>query len=357
MRLQSQLSVSLTMVALGLAACGDSSTAPSTDLSSIRTATRYRVQALKIPPTAFLGEASAINDSGIAAGWYRTADGWTAVIWTTAKDSRNLGKLPGLVSALAKDINQAGTVVGFALSADLITSHAFVWTDASGIQPLPDLGGGASLAQSINGSGAAVGWAADPFGVTHAVMWSSAGVLTDLNPSGGTSMALDVNDAGDAVGWVFPPGSRGPHAHLWRHDGVQKDLGTLGGVTSVAISVNNALEIVGFADPPLPRLPVGFVWTPTAGMRPLGFGENSEGLAISEAGRAVGLQVRNDVVGYTWRGEPAILPDLAPAKGHFSGPTGVNRCGTIVGSSLDPSPINFNPIPAIWKKPNCDSPD
>jgi len=349
--------MSLMVVALGLAACSDSSTAPSSDLPSIRTATRYQVQALKIPPTAFTGEASAINDAGVVAGSYGTADGWTAVIWTTPNDPRNLGKLPGLVSALAKDINQAGTVVGYALSADQITSHAFVWTDATGIQPLPDLGGGASMAQAINSSGAAVGWAADPFGVTHAVMWSPSGVLTDLNPSGGTSMALDVNDAGDAVGWVFRPGSRGPHAHLWRHDGVQGDLGTLGGVTSAAISINNSLTIVGFADRPLPRLPVAFIWTPTDGMRPLGFKENSEGLAISEAGRAIGLQVRNDVVGYTWRDEPAILPDLAPAKGHFSAPTGVNRCGTIVGSSLDPSPVNFNLIPAIWKKPTCDSTD
>jgi len=355
MRPHPQLSVSLMVVALGLAACSDNgTTAPSTDLPSIRTATRYQVEALKIPPAAFLGEASAINDAGVVAGWYRTADSWTAVIWTTPNDARNLGKLPGLISALAKDINQAGTVVGFALSADFITSHAFVWTDAKGIQPLPDLGGGASLAQSINGSGAAVGWASDPFGVTHAVMWSSVGVLIDLNPPGGTSMALDVNDAGDAVGWVIGAGGTGPHAWLWRHDGVQVDIGTLGGITSLAFSVNNALEVVGIADPPLPRLPVAFIWTPSDGMRPLGFKENSEGLAISEAGRAVGLQVRSDVVGYTWRGEPAILPDLAPAKGHFSGPTGVNRCGTIVGSSLDPSPVNFNPVPAIWKRTSCD---
>ena len=94
-------------------------------------------------------------------------------------------------------------------------------------------------------------------------MWSSAGVLTDLNPSGGTSMALDVNDAGDAVGWVIESGSSGPHAWLWRHDGVQVDIGTLGGITSAAFSVNNALEVVGIADPPLPRLPVAFIWLNT----------------------------------------------------------------------------------------------
>src|SRR6185369_13995431 len=42
MRPQSQLSVSLMVVAVGLAACSDSSTAPSSDLPSIRTATRYQ---------------------------------------------------------------------------------------------------------------------------------------------------------------------------------------------------------------------------------------------------------------------------------------------------------------------------
>src|SRR4029450_3355954 len=38
----------------------------------------YTVQALTIPRNAFSGQASAINDAGVSAGWYETNNGPTA---------------------------------------------------------------------------------------------------------------------------------------------------------------------------------------------------------------------------------------------------------------------------------------
>jgi probable HAF family extracellular repeat protein len=224
------------------------------------------------------------------------------------------------------------------------------------MQPLADLGGNASLAQAINADGTVVGWAFDAASVLHAVKWDASGSLTDLNPSGAISEALDINDAGDVVGWVFPAGGSASHAYLWRHDGTEIDLQTLGGLGSQAFGVNNSLTVVGVSDRPSPLPPVAFIWKPATGMRSLGMGGNSQAFAINDLGRSVGLRVVNQgVLGMTrFQGPPEMLPDLAPNKPPASGPTGINRCGTIVGSSSSPIPTNGNPVPAIWTKTACD---
>jgi probable HAF family extracellular repeat protein len=257
---------------------------------------------------------------------------------------------------LANGINQAGAIVGFAHSADFPTSRAFIWHADTGMRPLADLGGDASLAQAINTDGTVVGWSYDPAGLLHAVRWNADGELTDLNPAGAISEALGINDAGDVVGWVFPNGGIASHAYLWRHDGVEIDLQTLGGPGSQAFAVNNSLAIVGVSDQTSPRPPVAFIWRPATGMRNLRMGGNSQALAINDLGRSVGLRVIDaGVLGLNRFGAVIErLPDLAPDKGPFSGPAGINRCGTIVGSSSSPLPTNGNPVPAIWTKAACD---
>lgn len=316
----------------------------------------YSVQALSIPGNAFSGQASAINDDGVSAGWYKTINGTTAVSWSVDNQRTLLGTLPGLPSALANDINQTGTIVGFAFTNDFLTSRAFIWHSGTGMQGLADLGGNASLAQAINADGVAVGWSFDAVGILHAVKWDASGLLTDLNPSGAISEALGINDQGDVVGWVFGADASASHAYLWRHDGVEVDLQTLGGPSSQAFGVNNSLAIVGVSDRPSPRPPEAFIWRSTTGMRRLGMGANSQALAINDLGRSVGLRVGDGGVRGLTRlhGAPEVLPDLAPDKPPASGPTGINRCGTIVGSSSSPDPTNGNPVPAIWTKSICD---
>ncbi len=316
----------------------------------------YTVQALTIPHNAFSGQASAINDAGVSTGWYQTNNGSTAVSWSADNQLTLLGTLPGFPSALANGINQAGTIVGFAFTNDFLISRAFIWNSDTGMQALADLGGNASLAQAINADGTTVGWAFDAASVLHAVKWDPAGSLTDLNPSGAISEALGINDAGDVVGWVFPNGGSASQAHLWMHDGTEVDLGTLGGPGSQAFSVNDNLSIVGVSDRSSPLPPTAFMWKPDSGMRSLGMGGNSQALAINDLGRVIGLRViSGGVLGLTRvRGMREVLPDLAPDKPPFSGPTGINRCGTLVGSSSSPIPTNGNPVPAIWTKTPCD---
>ena len=351
------LSIATVVLALGLASCNpDTSTTPTTLDPSVSNAA-YTVRALAIPANALLGEGSDINDAGVVAGWYQINQTWTAVRWTSPTQSQNLGKLPGFQSALAKGINNAGAIVGYAATNFFSSSRAFIWTSAGGIKPLQDLGGGGSIALAINNSGVAVGWAADPGGQIHAVKWSAAGVITDINPPGGAGQATGINDAGDITGFVFPQGGNGEHAWLWRSNGTQQDLGTLGGQRAYAYGINNGLVVVGFSNQTPPKPDIAFRWTQAAGMKPItSFGGGSQALGISDRNRVVGFQVINaGVVGLTlFQGTKTVLPDLAPAKGPFSGPTAVNTCGTITGSSVSPNPTSGNSVPVMWTKAGCD---
>ncbi|MGH8212594.1 MAG: hypothetical protein ACREPP_05115 [Rhodanobacteraceae bacterium] len=317
---------------------------------------QYTAHALAMPAKAFSGNASAVNIGNIAVGWYQTRNGSFAVSWDPAGLRTELGALPGLPSSLANGINDSGAIVGFAFTNDFLSSRAFVWHAGTGMQPLADLGGSASLAQAINASGTIVGWADDAIGAIHAVRWDASGKITDLNPPGAVSQALGINDKGDIVGWVFAADASASHAWLWRHDGVQIDLQTLGGASSQANAVNNALAVVGVSDRRVGQ-PVAFVWTPATGMRNLGFGSSSQAHAINDRGRAAGLRVINaGVLGLTrtLATKAQVLPDVAAEKNPFSGVDGMNLCGTLVGSSSSPDPTDGNPVPARWTKTDCD---
>ena len=208
----------------------------------------YTAQALPIPANAFSGQSSAINAGGVSAGWYQTLRKWVAVRWDAQGNMAPLGTLPGLPSSLANGINDAGMIVGFAFTNDRLHARAFAWDASTGMRALEDLGGDASLAQAINAQGTIVGWSYDASGVLHAVSWNAAGRITDLNPPGAISEALGINDRGDIVGWVFGATASASHAWLWKHDGTQLDLQTLGGAGSQAFAVNDALVVVGVSD-------------------------------------------------------------------------------------------------------------
>jgi probable HAF family extracellular repeat protein len=227
------------------------------------------------------------------------------------------------------------------------------------MKALPDLGGLGSIAFAINNSGVAVGEASNANEQIHAVKWNAAGVITDINPPGaGASEATAINDAGDITGWAFPAGGNGEHAWLWRANGTQKDLGTLGGQRAFAYGINSAVTVVGVSEQTPPKPDIAFRWTQANGMKPItSFGGGSQALGISDRNRTVGFQVINaGVVGLTlFAGTKTVLPDLAPQKGFpFSGPTAVNTCGNITGSSVSPRPTNGNSVPAIWTKAACD---
>lgn len=281
-------------------------------------------------------EALAVNDRGQIVG---NASGLGAFIWESGA-ARALGTLPGMTDSRAEDINESGQVVGY--SSLGFESHAFVWTAAGGMQPLGgSLGGCCTLARQINDAGLIIGearLAGDA--VSHLVVWEN-GVMRDIQGSqprsvfpwglsnsgivvgqldmsfegafswtaatgivhlsglgGPNDVAIDVNSAGQIVGWAPVPGASISTAFLWQN-GVITRLGTLGGRSSVAIGINEAGDIVGRSDvaakgkgiAPQPR---AFLWTAALGMRDLGMPGSRTGAMASD------LNSTGWIVGVSW---------------------------------------------------------
>jgi probable HAF family extracellular repeat protein len=85
--------------------------------------------------------ANAINSSGVIVGQSNgtaTGGNWHAVLWNAEHNIRDLGSLPGGTYSVAFAINDSSVVVGYANTSDN-APHAIVWTAASGMQDLNGL--------------------------------------------------------------------------------------------------------------------------------------------------------------------------------------------------------------------------
>lgn len=162
-------------------------------------------------PTSYWGSAAvAINDSGIAVGY-----------WTTGCDNsdcyeeacifRNdslilIGRLGGNY-AEAADINNRGQIVGWScISSDCKEYRGFIWEDGKWTI-IPTLGGRGSEANAINEKGVVVGETKTVTNAQRAFIYDSVHGLRDLNSliSAGSGWELiyasDINDAGQIVGF------------------------------------------------------------------------------------------------------------------------------------------------------------
>jgi probable HAF family extracellular repeat protein len=194
---------------------------------------------------------------------------FVAVLWKHGRIS-TLGTLGGNQS-VANAINDRGQVVGAALNAipDPLSNafslpylfvpaatqaHAFLWTEAEGMQDLGTLGGPDSTAAFVNQHGQVAGQSytnatinpatslptQDPF------FWE-AGKMLDIGTLGGTfGISTGMNSRGQVIGQSNMAGDQTSHAFLWDKKEGLKDLGILPGYPfSQADWINDAGEIVG----------------------------------------------------------------------------------------------------------------
>lgn len=189
----------------------------------------------------------------------------------------------------ARDVSDAGEVVGgaesFAVERDVIWS----WDPAHGLQ---NLGRGlyrlGAEGYAVNDAGDIAGTMQTPTSIEHAFLMTAAGTR-DLGTLGGSwSSALAVNNRDQVVGESNPPHTPLEHAFLWTLGAGMRDLGTLGGGQSTAFAVNDAGEVVGAAEVPSNQSRA-FRWqngrmTMLAGLG----GHESAALAVNDAGEVVG---------------------------------------------------------------------
>jgi probable HAF family extracellular repeat protein len=111
---------------------------------------------------------------------------------------------------------------------------------------LGTLGGDASAAHAVNGTGEIVGWANDSAGRQRAFLWK-AGTMKDLGTLGGSeSEARSINGSGTIVGWA-DTAAEVQHAFV-RTGTTMTDIGKLLRATSsVANDVTNDGIVVGTA--------------------------------------------------------------------------------------------------------------
>jgi probable HAF family extracellular repeat protein len=172
-----------------------------------------------------------------------------------------------------------GQVVGFSSTKrDGAESRAFMWSSQTGMIDIGTLGGGYAQACAINDAGVVTG-SSQTQGMgamlaTHAFIYRQPSPsnqrMQDLGVLGGFfSSGMAINNYNHVVGFSTVK-SNNRHVHAFFHDGrSMMDLGTLsGGMAdsdySVALGVNNKDQVVGYTYLPgvgeMPLQQVAFLW-------------------------------------------------------------------------------------------------
>ena len=258
--------------------------------------------AVKVPG-ASPNSPIAINNGGQVIVNSGTSDSYQVSTWGRIGGTESIG-LTGTNSG-GTGIDNAGELVGAADPSHSGILQAFVWRPTGVVQWLGSLGGELSEANGIGDSGAVVGMAFTATNVQHAFLWTQAGGMQDLTPdltSVGGATALGINSSNQVVGYYYPNGSRIPLGFLWTEAAGLQNLGVAG---TLPFAVNNSGTVVG-QSPNGNSLRHAFSWTASGGIKDLGTlgGSVSSALGINSRGWIVGTSLttsKNGLLhGFLW---------------------------------------------------------
>jgi probable HAF family extracellular repeat protein len=238
----------------------------------------YDVEDLGALPDDSGSVAWGINSYGDVVGWSNGSQGVRAFVYT---DEWGIVELPGLTpqsTALARDINDQGIIVG---QSD---AHAVSWDAQGEILDLGTLGGEAD-ALAINEAGEVVGWSYTDgsFFRIHGFLYSLETGMVDITPDAMPGYVYDINDAGQVAGY------RNGRAFRWEN-GEFLDLGVLSGdALSYGFGINLAGDVTGSSKSATGNSERVFLYTDANGLSNLGgAGETNSGRRINSSGQVVG---------------------------------------------------------------------
>ena len=287
--------------------------------------------------------ALAINADGDVVGWSMGQAGTRAFLYTKAHGMVALPGLPDKPQSVARDINDAGVIVGSANAGGTDLGHAVLWSDGSVVQDLGTLGTGFySEAWGVNNLGQVVGWSYtnEGHGLTgvHGFLYSEKEGLIDLTPESDTGSALDINDAGQVTGYKTAFG--GYHAFRWQ-GGTFVDLGVLPGFAySFGWAINASGQVAGNSTSGSGNSERFVRYTDGGGLQNLGgAGEHNVGWGINAWGTVVGTRGQSQSRAVLHR-DAGGLQDLDtlidPSLGWvLLGANDINDKGQIVGYAFN----------------------
>lgn len=322
----------------------------------------YVVQDLGSLPGDSSSIAWGINANGDVVGWSASATGTRAFLYTNTGGMVALPGLPDRPRTLARDINDAGIVVGSANMGGTDLGHAVLWSGGS-VQDLGTLPtGDFSEAWGVNRLGQVVGWSNTNGGSTlsgvHGFLYNAATGMVDITPQNDTGYAYDINDVGQVTG--YRTGLGGYHAYRWEA-GLFTDLGVLQGFAhAFGQAINASGQVAGNSSSATGNSEHLFRSLAGGGLQDLGGeGQHNSGLGINASGVVVGTKGNfQRALLFTDAGGLQDLNTLIdPSLGWvLMSATDINDAGQIVGHAFNNFTGQTHAVrlqPANFQPPEC----
>lgn len=284
--------------------------------------------------------AYAVNDLGQVVGVSQYADGtFDAFIWSPATGMQPLGfgRVINADSVAAQGIDDAGRVVGYVAIGG--QRQALLWDPIDGVQPLGAPGMNAT-AYAIDETGGIAGTYPTSAGTAHAFRMAGPGAeMVDLGTLGGAvSGGRAINATGQVAGTSWTPASE-EHAVLFA-EGAVTDLGRFASQAprSWGMGINDAGQVVGMSSSGTRAWQRAFVWTAATGLVDLGWlpdpknHQHAFAYDINNSGQVVGM---SNGRAFLWTAATGMLDlnNLIPKRSGWTLERGyaVNDAGWIVG--------------------------
>ena len=294
-----------------------------------------------LTPAGGFGDAMAINNAGQVAGRYLQGSRSAPFLWSPATGSRVLPVPSGEPNGAALALNDAGVAAGY--WSGPVVDRGMRWgNDGSFLELLP-MG---NQVMGINDAGQMVGGPSGGVGY----LWQADGSDVRL-PSLDSSRPLlprDINNLGAVVGTGFVDNTN-RRAFMWQSATGTRNLGHLGAGTSAAQALNDVGQVVGSSRLIGGSADVAMLWREGAGMSNLSAlagagvnpfeatGINRFAQVVGTASTAAGSRAYLMTLHPDWSGGDGAWDDTSGQRWNWAGTgTAAARVGTMHDVVIDP---------------------